>query len=113
MTFKLDGENPPGVLSEVKTCRCAPLSQCSDGISMIIATTLFVYQVDYNKLILNQVQMIIYYLGFVIICTIGFMCVCIYYSVQIHFIFFIQYSLIFLFYPLLGHDFLHVYKIIS
>ena len=23
---------------------------CSDGISMIIATTLFMYQVDYNKL---------------------------------------------------------------
>jgi len=55
MTFKLDGENPPGVLSEVVTCRCAPLNQCdmkssSDGISMIIATTLFMYQVDYNKL---------------------------------------------------------------
>jgi len=46
MTFELDGENPPGVLSEVKTCRCALLNQhdmmsCSDGISMIIATTLF------------------------------------------------------------------------
>ena len=55
MTFELDGENPPGVLSEVKTCRCAPLNQCdmkscSDSISMIIATTLFMYQVDYNKL---------------------------------------------------------------
>ncbi len=55
MTFELDGENPPGVLSEVKTCRCAPLNQCdmkscSYSISMIIATTLFMYQVDYNKL---------------------------------------------------------------
>ena len=55
MTFILDGENPPGVMSEVATCRCAPLNQCdmkssSDGVSMIIATTMFVYQVDYNKL---------------------------------------------------------------
>jgi len=55
MPFRLDGENPPGVLSKVKTCRCAPLNQCvmkscSDGISMIIATTLFGYQVNYNKL---------------------------------------------------------------
>jgi len=55
MTFKLDGENLPDVLSEVESCRCAPLNQCdmkscSDGISMIIATTLFMYQVDYNKL---------------------------------------------------------------
>jgi len=85
MTFELDGENPPGVLSEVETCRCAPLNQCSDGISMIM-----------------------YYLSFVILCGIGFMCVCIYYSphtIQVHFIF--------LFYALLGHDFLHVYKIIS
>jgi len=54
MIFELDGENP-GVLSGVKTCRCAPLNQClmkscSDGISMIIATILFVYQVNYNKL---------------------------------------------------------------
>jgi len=54
MTFDLDGENP-GVLSEVETSSCAPLNQCdmkscSDGISMIIATTLFMYQVDYNKL---------------------------------------------------------------
>jgi len=67
MTFELDGENPPGVLSEVETFRCAPLNQCemkfcSDGISMIIAPTLFMYQVDYNK----QVQMIIYYLNFVL-----------------------------------------------
>jgi len=49
MTFELDGENPPYVLSEVKTCRCAPLNQCdmkpcSGGISMMM------YQVDYNKL---------------------------------------------------------------
>jgi len=36
------------------------------------------------------------------------MCVCIYYSP--HFIFFIQCSLILPFDPLLGHDFLHVYK---
>ena len=55
MTFELDGENPAGVLSEVETCRCAPFSECemrfcSDGISMIIATTLFMYQVNYNKL---------------------------------------------------------------
>jgi len=47
MTFELDGENPPGVVSEVKTCRCALLNQhdktsSSDGISMIIATTLSV-----------------------------------------------------------------------
>jgi len=53
MTFKPDGEDPPGVLSEVETCRCAPFNQCdifsSDGIC-IIATTLFMYQVDYNKL---------------------------------------------------------------
>jgi len=51
MTFKLDEENPPGILSEVEACRCAPLNQCdskssSDGISTIIATTLFMYQVD-------------------------------------------------------------------
>jgi len=55
----LIGENPPGVLSEVATCRCAPLNQCdtkssSDGISMIIATTLFMYQLDYNKLKLSH-----------------------------------------------------------
>jgi len=55
MTFKLDGEILPGVLSEVATCRCAPLNQCnmkssSDGISMIIATILFMYQVDYIKM---------------------------------------------------------------
>ena len=47
MYFELDGENPPGVLSEVETCSCAPLNQCdmkscSDGISMKIATTLYV-----------------------------------------------------------------------
>jgi len=56
MTFELDGENAPGALSEVATFRCTPLNECemkfcSDGISMIIATTLFMYQVDYNKLI--------------------------------------------------------------
>ena len=49
LTFELDGENPPGVLSEVETCRYAPLNQCdmkscSDGINMIM------YQVDYNTL---------------------------------------------------------------
>ena len=49
MTFELDRENPPDVLSEAETCRCAPLNQCdtkscSDGISMIM------YQVGYNKL---------------------------------------------------------------
>ena len=53
--LELDGENPPGVLSEVTTCTCAPFNQCdtkscSGGIHMINATTLFVYQVDYNKL---------------------------------------------------------------
>jgi len=53
MTFEFDGENPPGVLAEAETCRCALLNHrdmksCSDGISMIIA--LFMYQVDYNKL---------------------------------------------------------------
>ena len=55
MTFELDGENPPGVLSEVETCRYELFNQCdttscSDGICMIIATTLFMYKVDYNKL---------------------------------------------------------------
>jgi len=55
MTFKHDGENPPVVLSEVTTCSCAPVNQCdmkscSDGISMIISTTLIMYQVDYNKM---------------------------------------------------------------
>jgi len=59
MTFELDGEIPPGVLSEVETSSCAPLHQCdmnccSDGISMIIATTLFMYEVDYNKLQLSH-----------------------------------------------------------
>ena len=119
ITFELDGENPPGVLSEVEARRCALLNQCdtkssSDGISMIIATTLFMYQLDYNKLKLSQ--MIIYYLNFVIICGPRFMCVCIYYSphtIQVHFISFIHCSLIFPFDPVLGHDFLHVYKIIS
>jgi len=48
MTFKLDGENPPGVLSEAETNSCASLNRCdtkscSDGISMIIATILFMY----------------------------------------------------------------------
>ena len=41
------------------------------------------------------------------------MCVCMYYSphtIHVYFIFFIQCSLVF---PLLGHDFIHVYKIIS
>ena len=57
MTFELDGENT-GVLSEVETSSCAPLNQCdmkscSDGIS-IIATTLFMYQVYYNKLQLSH-----------------------------------------------------------
>ena len=103
MTCELGGENPPDVLSEVATCRCAPLYQCdtkscSDGISMIIATTLFMYQVDYNNCNCpTQVQMVIYYLNFVIICGLGFICVCIYYSpctIQVHFIFFIQSSLI-------------------
>jgi hypothetical protein len=45
----------PGVLSEVETSSCAASNQCdmkscSDGISMIIATTLLLYQVVYNKL---------------------------------------------------------------
>jgi hypothetical protein len=47
MTLEPDGEDPPGVLSEDETCRCAPFSQCdmtssSDGICMIIATTVYV-----------------------------------------------------------------------
>jgi len=72
MIFELDREIPPGVLSEVETSSFAPLYQCdtescSDGISMIIATMLFMYQVDYNKLN-TQFRMIIYYLNFVIIC---------------------------------------------
>ncbi len=55
LTFELDGENPPGVLSEVESCGCAPLyrcdmKSCSDSISMIIVMMLFMYQVDYNKL---------------------------------------------------------------
>ena len=59
MIFKLDGENPPGILSEVATCRRAPLNHCdtkscSDGISMVIAMTLFMYQVDHNKLYLSH-----------------------------------------------------------
>jgi len=54
MTSILDAENPPVVLSEVETCSCSPVNQCdmkscSDGISMVIATTLFMYQMDYNK----------------------------------------------------------------
>jgi len=50
------------------------------------------------------------------ICGLGFMCVCIHYhphTIQAHFIFFIQCCLIFPFDPLVGHDFLHVYKIMS
>ena len=47
MISELDGENPPGVISEVEASSCARLHQCdtkccSDGISMIIATTLYV-----------------------------------------------------------------------
>jgi len=88
MTLELDGENPPGVLSEVETCRCPPLNQCdgkssSDDISMIIATTLFMYSTTWITVNCNcptQVQTIIYYLNFVIICGLVFMCVCIYYS---------------------------------
>ena len=84
MSFELDGENPPGVLSEVETSSCAPLNQCdmkscSDGISMITATALYMYQVDYNKLQLSH-PILIYYLNFVVICGLGFMFFCIYYS---------------------------------
>jgi hypothetical protein len=50
MAFELNGGNPPCVLSEVETCRCAPVKSLSYGISMMIAITLFMYQVDYNKL---------------------------------------------------------------
>lgn len=115
MTFELDGESPLGVLSEVETFRWSPLNQCDkksccDGISVLTANTLFMYQVHYNKLL------IIYYLNFVTICRLGFMCVCIYYSphtVQVHFIFFIHCCLIFPFDSLLSHDTLRVYKIIS
>ena len=107
MTFELDvGKILLVSCQEVDTCRCAPLNQCemefcSDGISIIIATILFMYEVDYNKLI--------------IIITNILLELCYNYSHTIHvrFIFFIQFSLIFPFDPLLGHDFLHVYKIIS
>jgi hypothetical protein len=73
MTFVLDVENPPGVLSEVETPRCAPLNQCYmkscyDGISMIIATIPFMYQVDYYKLQLSHPAQ----MNFVIICGLGF-----------------------------------------
>ena len=59
LTFELDGKNPPGVLSEVETSSCAALNQCdtkscSYGISMIIATILFMYQVVYNKVQLSH-----------------------------------------------------------
>ena len=86
MTFELDGENPPGVVSEIETSSCAPVNQCdmkscSDGISMIIATTLFMYQVDYNKLQLSHpIPDDNVLLELVVICGLGFMCVCIYYS---------------------------------
>jgi len=63
MTFELDEENPPGLISEVETRSCAPLNQCdmkscSDGISMVIVTTLFMYQVNYNKLQLSHTNSI-------------------------------------------------------
>ena len=32
MTFELDGEYPPGVLSEVETSSCAPLNQCDNEV---------------------------------------------------------------------------------
>jgi hypothetical protein len=121
MTFALDGENFPAVLSEVEMCRCVLLNQCdrtscSDGISMIIATKLFMYKwITIKCNCPTQVQMVTYYFNFVVICELDCMCVCIYYfphTIQVHFIFFMPYSLIFPFYPLLGHDFLHVYKII-
>jgi len=59
MIFELDREIPLGVLSEVETSSFAALNQCdtkscSDGISMIIATMLFMYEVDYNKLQLSN-----------------------------------------------------------
>jgi len=59
MIFELDREILPCVLSEVETSSCAPLNQCdtkpcSDGISMIITTMLFMYEVDYNKLQLSH-----------------------------------------------------------
>jgi len=63
----------------------------------------------------TQVQMIMYYLNFVIIFGLV-LCVCIYcspHTIQVHFIFLIEHSLIFPFDPLLGHDFLDVYKVIS
>ena len=71
---------------EVTTWSCVPLNQCdmescSDGISMVIATTLFMYQMDYNKLWFSHpTQMIMYCLNFVIICGLGYMFVCICYS---------------------------------
>jgi hypothetical protein len=82
MIFELDREIPPGVLLEVETSSCAPLNQCDtkscfDGISMIIATMLFMYKVDYNKLQLSHpIPDDNILLNFVIIC--GLDCMCLY-----------------------------------
>ena len=114
------GKNPPGVLSEVQTCRCAPLNQCdmkscSDGISMIIATALLMYHVDYKKTVIVPPKSRWYVTWTLLYFVDLVLCLYLLFSsyIQVHFIFFIQCSLIFPFDPLLGHDFLHVYKIIS
>ena len=78
MTFELDGENPPGVLSEVETSSCAPLNQCdtkscSDGISMILQPhCLCTKWITINYNCPTQFQ-IIYYMNFVIICELDCM----------------------------------------
>jgi hypothetical protein len=58
---------------------------CSDGISMVIATTLLCTNwITINCNCPTQVQVIIYYLNFVIICGLGFMCLYSYYSGTFH-----------------------------
>jgi len=87
MTFELNGENPPCVLSEIEASSCAPLNQCdiksrTYGNSMIIANTLFMYHVDYNEPQLSHQN-----LGDNILFDLCrdlwawfYVCVCIYYS---------------------------------
>jgi hypothetical protein len=109
-TFKLDGENPPGVLPEGETCRCALLNQCD---MMSCSGSI---RITINCNCPKQVQMTIYYLNFVIICGLDFICVCMYYyphTILVYFIFFIQCSLIYSIDTLPRHDFLHVCKVIS
>ena len=59
MTFELNGENPPCVMSEIEASSCALLNQCdiksrTYGNSVIIANTLFMCHVDYNELQLSH-----------------------------------------------------------